>query len=81
MAAKEKDKNHHNTQMATTPSITMRSIKTRNKTIAAYIRHEYNYGSANVNFATLWLSCAFLTSLNSLKLSGSKQAVRTGRFE
>ena len=34
---------------------------------------EVELGSVNVNFATLWLSCARLISLNSLKFSGSKQ--------
>jgi len=33
-------------------------------------------GSEKVNFATLWLSCAFLTSLNSLNWSGFKQATK-----
>lgn len=33
---------------------------------------EVGVGSPKVNFATLWLSCTFLTSLNSLKFSGSK---------
>lgn len=34
-------------------------------------------GRANLNLATLWLSSVRLTSLNSLKFSGSKQSVKT----
>ncbi|MFS8001659.1 hypothetical protein Hanom_Chr13g01192921 [Helianthus anomalus] len=32
---------------------------------------EVGLGRANLNFATLWLSCVRFTSLNSLKFSGS----------
>lgn len=32
---------------------------------------EVGVGSANLNLATLWLSCVFFTSLKSLKFSGS----------
>lgn len=38
---------------------------------------EVGVGSANVNLATLWLIWFFLTSLNSLKFSGSKQTTNT----
>ena len=38
---------------------------------------EVGVGSSNVNFATLWLSCWRLTSLNSLKFSGSRQPKST----
>ena len=38
---------------------------------------EVGVGSSNVNFATLWLSCWCLTSLNSLKFSGSRQPIST----
>lgn len=37
---------------------------------------EVGVGSSNLNFATLWLSCVFFTSLNCLKLSGSKHTVK-----
>lgn len=36
---------------------------------------EVGVGRANVNLATLWLSWILLTSLNSLKFSGSKHPV------
>jgi hypothetical protein len=38
---------------------------------------EFGVGRANLNLATLWLSSVLLTSLYSLKFSGSKQPIKT----
>ena len=37
---------------------------------------EFGLGRANLNLATLWLSSVLLTSLNSLKFSGSKHPIK-----
>jgi hypothetical protein len=38
---------------------------------------EFGVGRANLNLATLWISSVLLTSLYSLKFSGSKQPIKT----